>query len=165
MLHRHTIAKLLRAVFPAGREGVRGQFGEIAVSVADLVEQLDLPEENISTLLCYLENHNPPYLHLENHVYCKAKVQCYGGPRQLRVVAARSPPLAAAIAILRQGGADISAASSVEFQVVEVAARMNWSSAVVKKELKNLEWQSSGSGWKKTGVVVEFSDLAFHFFR
>ena len=34
----------------------------------------------------------------------------------------------------------------------------------IKKELKNLEWQSSGSGWKKTGVVVEFSDLAFHFF-
>jgi hypothetical protein len=35
--------------------------------------------------------------------------------------------------------------------VVEVAARMGWSSAVVKKELKNLEWASSGSGWKKTG--------------
>lgn len=42
--------------------------------------------------------------------------------------------------------------------------RMNWSSAVVKKELKNLEWLSSGTGWKKTGVVVEFSDLAFHFY-
>ena len=54
-------------------------------------------------------------------------------------------------------------ASSVEFQVVELAAKMGWSSAVVKKELKNLEWQSTGSGWKKTGVVVEFSDLAFHF--
>ena len=164
---RHTLAKLLRAVFPSGREGPRGKLGEVAVSVVDLVEQLDMPEENISTLLCYLENRDtnkPPLLRLENPVYCKAKVQCYGGPRQLRAIAARCPPLAAAIALLRQGGADINLASSVEFGVVNVAATMDWSSAVVKKELKNLEWLSTGAGWKKTGVLVEFSDLAFHFF-
>ena len=164
---RHTLAKLLRAVFPAGREGPRGKLGEVAVSVVDLVEQLDMPEENISTLLCYLENRDtnkPPLLRLENPVYCKAKVQCYGGPRQQRAAAARCPPLAAAIALLRQSGVDINLASSVEFGVVNVAATMDWSSAIVKKELKNLEWSSTGSGWKKTGVLVEFSDLAFHFF-
>ena len=164
---RHTLAKLLRAVFPAGREGPRGKLGEVAVSVVDLVEQLDMPEENISTLLCYLENRDinkPPLLRLENPIYCKAKVQCYGGPRQLRAFAARCPPLAAAIALLRQSGVDINLASSVEFGVVNVAATMDWSSAIVKKELKNLEWSSTGSGWKKTGVLVEFSDLAFHFF-
>ena len=33
-------------------------------------------------------------------------------------------------------------ASSLDLQVVDVAATMNWSSAVVKKELKNLEWVS-----------------------
>ena len=41
--------------------------------------------------------------------------------------------------------------------------RMGWHSAVVKKELKNLEWSHSAAGWRKTGVLVEFSDLAFHF--
>ena len=135
--------------------------------MVNLVEQLDMPEENISTLLCYLENRDtnkPPLLRLENPVYCKAKVQCYGGPRQQRAVAARCPPLAAAIALLRQSGVDINLASSVEFGVVNVAATMDWSSAIVKKELKNLEWSSTGSGEKKTGVLVEFSDLAFHFF-
>ena len=40
---------------------------------------------------------------------------------------------------------------------------MGWHSAVVKKELKNLEWSHSAAGWRKTGVLVEFSDLAFHF--
>ena len=44
-----------------------------------------------------------------------------------------------------------------------MSARMGWSSAVVKKELKNLEWSQTGAGWRKTGVLVEFSDLAFHF--
>jgi len=163
---RGTLRRLLQSVFPSktNSEGVQSEYQEVAVSVDRLVEQLDLPEENISTLLCYLENYNPPYIKLSNPVYCMAKVQCYGGPRQLRQVASRSPPLAAAIAILRQGGMqDIQTASSIEFQVVEVSARMGWQSAIVKKELKNLEWASTPTGWKKTGVIVEFSDLAFHF--
>ena len=53
----------------------------------------------------------------------QARVQCYGGPRQLRQIASKCPPLAAAIAILRQGGTDLTSASSVEFPVVEVSAR------------------------------------------
>ena len=40
---------------------------------------------------------------------------------------------------------------------------MGWDSAIVKKELKNLEWTSTPEGWKKSGIVVEFSDMAFHF--
>ena len=139
------------------------EYQEVAVSVASLVEELDLPEENISTLLCYLEDYSPPLVNVSNHVYCNAKVQCYGGPRQLRQVAARCPPLAAAIALLRQRGDDLEAASSVEFHVVDVSARMGWDSAIVKKELKNLEWTSGLTGWKKSGVMVEFSDLGFHF--
>ena len=131
--------------------------------MSGLVERLDMPEENISTLLCYLEDYSPPLVNVSNHVYCQAKVQCYGGPRQLRQIAAKCPPLAAAIAILRQDGQSFEAASSVEFPVVSVSARMGWDSAIVKKELKNLEWTQGPVGWKKTGVLVEFSDLAFHF--
>ena len=78
-------------------------------------------------------------------------------------MAARCLPLAAAIAIIRQKGEDLEAASSVEFHVVEVSARMGWDSAIVKKELKNLEWTCGLTGWKKSGVMVEFSDLGFHF--
>jgi len=163
-MDRGTLRKLLASVFPHTQAERKTDYQEMAVSVDRLVEELDLPEENISTLLCYLENYSPPYISLSNPVYCMAKVQCYGGPRQLRQVAARSPPLAAAIAILRQGGMqDIQSASSIEFQVVEVSARMGWESAIVKKDLKNLEWTSTPTGWKKTGVLVEFSDLAFHF--
>ena len=135
----------------------------MALSVGRLVERLDMPEENISTLLCYLEDYSPPLVHVSNHVYCQAKVQCYGGPRQLRQIAAKSPPLAAAVAILRKQGVELEAASSVEFPVVSVSARMGWDSAIVKKELKNLEWSSTPAGWRKSGALVEFSDLAFHF--
>jgi ATP-dependent DNA helicase Q4 len=176
-MDRFTIRKLLNSIFksasdeqgPANQSG--GEYREVALPVADTVELLDLPEENISTLLCYLEGSSPsphhqrPYLRLANPVYARCKVQCYGGPLQLRAVACKCPPLAAAIALQRQSGAAdaLATASSVEFPVVEVSARMGWNSSVVKKELKNLEWRSTPAGWRKSGVLVEFSELAFHF--
>jgi len=164
-IDRPILRKFLKAIFPPSvTEKKAGNYDEVAVSVDGLVEQLDMPEENISTLLCYLESYSPPLIQLANPVYCMAKVQCYGGPRQLRQIASKCPPLAAAIALLRQAGQeDLQTASSVEFQVIDVSAKMGWNSAIVKKELKNLEWASTPTGWKKTGVLVEFSDLAFHF--
>ena len=44
---------------------------EVALSVASLVEKLDIPEENIATLLCYLEDYSPPLVNVTNHVYCQ----------------------------------------------------------------------------------------------
>jgi len=182
-MDRFTIRKLLQNIFepsdvseePKASRGLdSGEYREVALSVADTVELLDLPEENISTLLCYLEGSSAsphrhlPWLRLANPVYARCKVQCYGGPLQLRAIACTCPPLAAAIAIQRQSGGQAAAdafatASSVEFPVVAVSARMGWNSAVVKKELKNLEWKSTPAGWRKSGVIVEFDELAFHF--
>ena len=160
---RFTLRKFVTEVLGCEDPDVAQEYQEVALSVGRLVERLDMPEENISTLLCYLEDYSPPLVHVSNHVYCQAKVQCYGGPRQLRQIAAKSPPLAAAVAILRKQGVELEAASSVEFPVVSVSARMGWDSAIVKKELKNLEWSSTPAGWRKSGALVEFSDLAFHF--
>ena len=39
--------------------------------MASLVEKLDIPEENIATLLCYLEDYSPPLVNVTNHVYCQ----------------------------------------------------------------------------------------------
>jgi ATP-dependent DNA helicase Q4 len=184
-MDRFTIRKLLHNIFePAETPELTGgsssinrpssEYREVALPVAGTVELLDLPEENISTLLCYLEassaspHQHLPWLKLANPVYSHCKVQCYGGPLQLKAVACKSPPLAAAIAIQRQNGGAaaveaLATASSVEFPVVDVSSRMGWNSAVVKKELKNLEWKSTSGGWRKSGVMVEFSELAFHF--
>jgi len=168
---RHSVRKLLQSIFSVGgaeEEALVGrrrrQYREVALSLDKTVERLDMPEENISTLLCYLEEGDTPYVKLDNPVYSRCKVLCYGGPRQLRAVAGRSPALAAAVALVRKDGETVdNNSSSVEFPVVEVAARMGWDSGLVKKELKNLQWSSTVTGWKKTGVMVEFSDLALHF--
>ena len=58
-------------------------------------------------------------------------------------------------------------ALEIEFSVVDLAAKNGWNSGIVKRELKNLQWRL-GRGkfngkYEKSGVLVEFSELAFHF--
>ena len=123
-----------------------------------------MPEENISTLLCYLENHEKRWLKLENPVYSDCKIQCYGGPNQLKLLATKCPPLAAAVALAKENGENFDKKATISFPVVSVASRMGWNSGIVKRELKNLTWmQNALGGWKKSGAMVEFSGLAFHF--
>lgn len=57
---------------------------EICFSVDETVQELDLPEENISTLLCYLELHDQRYVKVLGKAYIKCKVFSYGGPKSLK---------------------------------------------------------------------------------
>lgn len=57
---------------------------EVCFSVEDTVQELDIPEENIATLLCYLELHEQRYIKVLNKAYCKCKVMSYGGPSILK---------------------------------------------------------------------------------
>lgn len=59
---------------------------EVCFSVDATVQALDIPEENISTLLCYLELHEQRYITVLSKVYCMAKVMAYGGPKILKYV-------------------------------------------------------------------------------
>ena len=51
----------------------------------------------------------------------------------------------------------------MEFPVMDLSVRNGWDSGIVKRELKNLQWQNSNGKIEKSGLMVEFSDLAFHF--
>uniref|UniRef100_A0A0P4W4R4 DNA 3'-5' helicase n=1 Tax=Scylla olivacea TaxID=85551 RepID=A0A0P4W4R4_SCYOL len=139
---------------------------EVAIPIDTVVEELDLPEENLETLLCYLELHQKDLIRINSHVYANCIVSCYGGPRQLVAVSRKCPPLAVAIALERQKGTDFSKSNRVSFPVVEVASRMGWNSKIVKRELKQLEWNTqdlqSGGKVKRSGVMVEMTDLSFH---
>ena len=55
------------------------EFKEVAAPIEETVAALDLPEENISTLLCYLENNDDErgrqWLKLHNPVYSLCKIR------------------------------------------------------------------------------------------
>ncbi|XP_007464590.1 PREDICTED: ATP-dependent DNA helicase Q4 [Lipotes vexillifer] len=134
-----------------------------ALPVQPTVQALDLPEEAIETLLCYLELHPQRWLKLLAPTYACCHLRCPGGPTQLQALARRCPPLAVCLA--RQcpkttGGGSIS----VELAVVELADSMGWELAPVRRALHRLRWDPEpGTGVPQgTGVLVEFRELAFH---
>lgn len=57
---------------------------EVAFSVDQTISELDIPEENISTLLCYLELHDQRFVKTLSKAYTRCKVFSYGGPKSLK---------------------------------------------------------------------------------
>lgn len=57
---------------------------EVCFSVDETINELDIPEENISTLLCYLELHDQRYVKAMSKAYIRCKVLSYGGPKALK---------------------------------------------------------------------------------
>ncbi|XP_040190115.1 ATP-dependent DNA helicase Q4 isoform X2 [Rana temporaria] len=140
---------------------------ERVVPIEETVQALDVREEGIETLLCYLELHSSQWLELLHPTLSVCRVTCYSGPQQLRALAHSCPPVAVALARERMSGVDHTHASSVEFNVVDVADSMGWEVNPVKRALRNLQWNSSSSGGfrgtGRSGILAEFSGLSFHF--
>lgn len=60
---------------------------EVAFSVDETVNALDLPQENISTMLCYLELHHKQWIKVMPPVYTMCRILSYKGPRALKAAA------------------------------------------------------------------------------
>lgn len=103
-IDRHVIRKLLQRIFvpcccdkqleknaveinTAYEAGTRVHVcpgHEIGFSVEQTVEALDIPAENISTLLCYMELEPRWCMNVLSSAYIMAKVISYGGPKYLK---------------------------------------------------------------------------------
>uniref|UniRef100_A0A2K6L6A3 DNA 3'-5' helicase n=1 Tax=Rhinopithecus bieti TaxID=61621 RepID=A0A2K6L6A3_RHIBE len=136
---------------------------ERALPVQLTVQALDMPEEAIETLLCYLELHPCHWLELLATTYIHCRLSCPGGPAQLQALAHRCPPLAACLAqrLLEDPG---QGSSSVEFDMVKLVDSMGWELASVRRALCQLQWDHEPRTGvrRRTGVLVEFTELAFH---
>ncbi|XP_008068161.1 ATP-dependent DNA helicase Q4 [Carlito syrichta] len=136
---------------------------ELALPVQPTVQALDMPEEAIETLLCYLELHPRHWLELLATTCARCHLHCPGGLAQLQTLAQRCPPLA--VYLTRKPPEDIQqGSSSVEFDMVKLGDSMGWELASVRKALCWLQWnQEPRTGVSRVpGVLVEFGELAFH---
>ncbi|KAI5701757.1 hypothetical protein M8J75_013043 [Diaphorina citri] len=154
---RLTIRKLLQRVFTKCTcKGVCRKH-EVAFSMKDTIEELDLPEENILTLLCYLELHDKKWIQVLSPVYTFCKVQCYKGARTLKNVSKTCPPLAVAIAMeLYRTKGDPNKLTSLEFPIMKLASTLGWDSGILKSQLKNAEWtkvKRIHDKWKKKNTI------------
>ncbi|XP_007564958.1 ATP-dependent DNA helicase Q4 isoform X1 [Poecilia formosa] len=135
---------------------------ERAIPIQETVEALDVTEEGVETLLCYLELHPQRFVELLHPTLSVCKVRCYDGPRQLQKVTKICPPVAVALARKRMAGERVERFDQVEFDVVEVADTMGWQLPLVKRGLRQLQW-STDRGGGRSGVLVEFSSPSFYF--
>lgn len=141
---------------------------EVAIAIDSAVEELDMPEQSIATLLCYLELHSNRWLEVLKPLKATCTVKFYGGHAHLKAVAKRIPPIAAAVVHCEKKGRKFKKESSLVFPVVEIADKMGWDLDPVYKELRALQWNSSlapdskmGSSGQ-SGILVEMSDNAMH---
>lgn len=158
---RFVLRKLLEKVFVECKcrsKEISCKGHEVAFDCNDTIHALDIPEENIYTLLCYLELHPKKLIKVLTPVYTNCKIQSYKGARALHNAAKKCPPLAVACAL------DSKKSGTLNFNVVEIARTISWDSGVVKSQLKSTEWDKTNDKWKKTGIVVDFSNLGFRVF-
>ncbi|XP_017074199.1 uncharacterized protein LOC108109904 [Drosophila eugracilis] len=180
-IDRHVIRKLLQKIFvpcscdkdaskrpelpiPLEGDGPRAHVcpgHEIGFSVEKTVEMLDIPAENISTLLCYMELDPRWCISVLSSAYVMAKVISYGGPKYLKHAAKECPPLAMAIALQIRDKTFKEDSNIIEFSVTDIASGIGWNSGVVKYQLKDLEWVKVNGFPKRSPITVSFYDLGF----
>ncbi|XP_043646676.1 ATP-dependent DNA helicase Q4 [Drosophila teissieri] len=180
-IDRHVIRKLLHKIFvpcscdkdaskgtapPIALEGDGPRVHvcpghEIGFSVEKTVEMLDIPAENISTLLCYMELDPRWCISVLSSAYVMVKIISYGGPKYLKHAAKECPPLAMAIALQIRDKTFKDDSNIIEFSVTDIAAGIGWNSGVVKYQLKDLEWVKVNGYPKRSPITVSFYDLGF----
>lgn len=158
-VERHVIRKLLQKIFvPCSCKHACPRH-EVAFSVQDTVQTLDVTEEIIATLLCYLELHPNRYVEVLSPAYTLCKVVSYSGSMQIRKSAKDCPLLTMALAMYKS---DSNGEENIlEFPVVELAAAIGWDSGICKHKLKNLEWTVVNGQSKRSTLNVQFKNLGF----
>lgn len=168
-IDRHTIRRFLEKLFNIKKiicqDPVKFDCPghEIAIPINSTVQDLDIKEENLLTLLCYLEIYHQNILEILCPIHTVCSINCYKGYKQLIKIGRNCAPLAVALA-LNNIDVNKDKMNQITFSVIDVASEMGWDSKLVIKALKNLEWNngnSEDSNINKTGIIVKFSDLAF----
>ena len=141
----------------------------IALPVESTILALDMPEENIETLMSYLELHPRRYLQILNPLRSSCTVKCYGGPEQFQLLARKFPPVALAVRQLPNYMlGDLNEMRQIDLDLCEIADLMNWDVLTVAREVRSLQWNMvyaldaplNTSG--KSGIIIESEKLSFH---
>ncbi|UYV60996.1 RECQL4 [Cordylochernes scorpioides] len=154
---RSTLRRLLNKVFKTCncQEDAECPGHEVALPLEKLVEELDLREQTIMTLLSWLELAEQRWLEVKPPITAECLLRCYGGASQMAALAQKDP-------VVREALSGNTATGSLTFNVVDVAAKLGFEARHVKKTLKQLEWDKQGGRYRRSGFLVEFSGQAAH---
>ena len=140
----------------------------VTLSIDDAVLAFDMKEENIATLLSYLEHLTSSSVLFLGTLQASCTVRCYGGPKQMKMLAKGFLPMTAVFNRMKRENLKLVNSNAVTFNVVEIADDMCWDLDPVYHELRSLQWNTSfalnakDSLIGKSGILVEFNNTSFH---
>lgn len=164
-IDRYIIKKFLRKVFVTcdcaedspNTAPCKGHF--TSINIDDVTQELDVKQEGLETLLCYLEIEGLIDVYLPAETHCT--IFFYGGPSQMIKTAKRVHAVALA---LKMNGSSKDK-TSVEFDAMKLADLMQLELPALKKMLRYLTFDTSLSSSKseigKSGIEVQFSKWSF----
>uniref|UniRef100_A0A1B6C918 DNA 3'-5' helicase n=2 Tax=Clastoptera arizonana TaxID=38151 RepID=A0A1B6C918_9HEMI len=158
---RHTIRKLLQKVFVNCQCKSTCPGHEVMFSIDETVTLLDLKQEIITTLLCYLELYKENWVKILTPSYLMCSIQSYRGVKYLKEAAKKCAPLAMAFAMEFKQSDNIEKINKLDFSVYDIARIINWDCGIVKRHLKDLEWITVNNQIKRSPINVDFANLGF----
>ncbi|XP_011502558.1 PREDICTED: ATP-dependent DNA helicase Q4 [Ceratosolen solmsi marchali] len=165
-IDRYTIRRLLQRIFiPCScinsYTELRCKGHEIGFSIDETVKLLDISEEIITTLLCYLELHPKHFIKLLPPSLINTEIYSHKGSNLLEVAAQSSQTLTMALALLKKNGTYNENSSTVKFSVIDVAAAIGLDSDELKSQIKKLEWTTENNKTKRSSISVQFNTRGF----
>lgn len=132
---------------------------QVALPIDELVEQLDIKEETILTLLCYLQSAKKVKLLQNCFKYCN--IRSYKGGNYLQDLAKKNPLVER---ILKQTGTNSFNSNELTVEVSQLCQDLDQDYDVVRPQLKRLEWQIDeyGTFKAKSGISIEFETKSFY---
>lgn len=133
---------------------------QVALPIDELVDLLDIKEETILTLLCYLQSAKKIKLFQNCYKYCK--IRSYKGYSHLNDLA-KSNDLVAKL-LKQKTATDLS---DFDIDIMQLCNDLDGDYDTIRLGLRRLEWQIDeyGTYKAKSGISIEFQSKSFYLKR
>jgi ATP-dependent DNA helicase Q4 len=131
----------------------------VGLPIQEMVDFLDIKEESILTLLCYLEAAG--YVQIRSNCFKTCTIQSYKGALYLSDLAKKND-LAAVLMKLKLRYDQNNTSNEFTVDVMEICEELSGDFENIRQRLRQLEWEGSDSFRHKSGLSVQFSTQAFY---
>jgi ATP-dependent DNA helicase Q4 len=115
-----------------------------------MVDLLDIKEEAILTLLCYLESAN--YIKIESNCYKYASIRSYKGMEYIQGLAKNSQFVSQILSLAKEQSSELM------LDVMQLCEATKLEYKIVRQKLKSLEWQMNA----KSGISIQLQNSSFY---
>lgn len=143
---------------------------EVAFSIEEASQELNINSESIITLICKLQRAYPQLnIEIYNPIQWQGKIVCHNGPTQFKSLVDTITPIQLRVACIRAMKRSVpqdqlTNVSKLNFNLIEFANSCSMTSNEVRRILRRNEWviDEKTGRFRRSQVRISYSGLAFH---